>query len=332
MALLTTKDNVCEVSSTKGVASFILGGATKGSQSFATAYPSGGSVYYFAREFTLTKEVGIMWEIGIGTLTGGTLSRDTVISSSDGTSKVQFPGPVTQIYSIVPLSTLVTDINAIDTAASIHAAPNKATPVGADEIGIWDSVTQLLGKVSFTNFVQAALAYYNTPVTWNGSTDRVLGVGQHTSDSFTSATSMPLHIACGDGQIYEIEIVGIHTAAAAASDTLLLMNNTSGFASTITYSQVLGSPIVTYADNAAHTDFTLAASAAPKSATVKICTTTSNKVVDSSATTLTTTSVQTFIVGRYCTVLTDTTTVWSSLGTITMPNAWTGTIVVRRVS
>lgn len=36
-------------------------------------------------------------------------------------------------------------------ATAIHAATDKTTPVGADELGIWDSITGLLNKVSFTN-------------------------------------------------------------------------------------------------------------------------------------------------------------------------------------
>lgn len=35
----------------------------------------------------------------------------------------------------------------------VHNAINKTTPVGADEIGIWDSVSQILNKVSFTNLL-----------------------------------------------------------------------------------------------------------------------------------------------------------------------------------
>jgi len=291
MALLTTKDNVCEVSSTKGVASFILGGAIKGSQSFATAYPSGGSVYYFAREFTLTKEVGIMWEIGTGTLTGGTLSRDTVISSSAGTSKVQFPGPVTQIYSIVPLSTLVTDIN-------------------------------------------AALASYNTPVAWNGSTDRVLGVGQITQDSFTSATSMPLHIACGDGQIYEIEIVGSYTPAAATGNPILKPNNSTPVTNSFTtqygvqtQTTIIGNFSVAGADNG----FLLSAGQASLlSAQATIFTSTATKCTSTHFSSYNT--VPNYASGWMDSTWNDTTTVWSSLGTILMAPAWTGQIVVRRVA
>lgn len=40
-----------------------------------------------------------------------------------------------------------------DIAPAIHIATNKATPVGADELGIWDSVSGLLNRVSFTNLV-----------------------------------------------------------------------------------------------------------------------------------------------------------------------------------
>ena len=42
-------------------------------------------------------------------------------------------------------------------SSTVHAAPNKATPVGADEVGIWDSVTGLLNRVSWTN-IKATLS------------------------------------------------------------------------------------------------------------------------------------------------------------------------------
>lgn len=38
-------------------------------------------------------------------------------------------------------------------AGAIHAATSKTTPVGADEVGIWDSVSGLLNKVTFTNLL-----------------------------------------------------------------------------------------------------------------------------------------------------------------------------------
>lgn len=40
-----------------------------------------------------------------------------------------------------------------DIAPAIHIATNKTTPVGADELGIWDSVSGLLNRLSFANLV-----------------------------------------------------------------------------------------------------------------------------------------------------------------------------------
>jgi hypothetical protein len=61
-----------------------------------------------------------------------------------------------------------------DMASAIHAASNKTTPVGADEFGIWDSVSGLLNKISFTNALNwfAALA---------GSASQVFSVALGTS-------------------------------------------------------------------------------------------------------------------------------------------------------
>lgn len=41
--------------------------------------------------------------------------------------------------------------SATSIATAIHGTTDKTTPIGADEFGIWDSVTGLLTKVSFTN-------------------------------------------------------------------------------------------------------------------------------------------------------------------------------------
>lgn len=49
---------------------------------------------------------------------------------------------------LISLSAPVPDI-----AAEVHGATNKTTPVGADEVGIWDSVSGLLNRVSFTNLL-----------------------------------------------------------------------------------------------------------------------------------------------------------------------------------
>jgi hypothetical protein len=55
-----------------------------------------------------------------------------------------------------------------DVVNLIHGAPNKATPVGADEFGIWNSITGLLNKVTFTSLVSYLSGLCNSG--WNAST------------------------------------------------------------------------------------------------------------------------------------------------------------------
>lgn len=46
--------------------------------------------------------------------------------------------------------------------ATVHAAPSKATPVDADEIGIWDSITGLLRKLTWANLKATLKTYFDT--------------------------------------------------------------------------------------------------------------------------------------------------------------------------
>ncbi len=76
---LVVKDRVKETSATTGTGTLTLAGATTGFQSFATI-GNGNTTYY-----TIYDPVTGAWEVGIGTYTasGTTLSRDTVLASSN---------------------------------------------------------------------------------------------------------------------------------------------------------------------------------------------------------------------------------------------------------
>jgi len=54
------------------------------------------------------------------------------------------------------------DISAFDLAAAINSATNKPTPVDADKIGIWDSVSGLLRSVTWLNFKATLKTYFDT--------------------------------------------------------------------------------------------------------------------------------------------------------------------------
>jgi hypothetical protein len=85
---LVINDRVKETSTTTGTGTFNLAGAETGYESFVSGVGTGNTTYY-AIELNAAGE----WEVGIGTVTSGapdTLSRDTIISSSNSDAAVIF--------------------------------------------------------------------------------------------------------------------------------------------------------------------------------------------------------------------------------------------------
>ena len=78
-------NRVKETSITSGSGSVALAGAATGFQAFSNVLSSGQQTFY-------TIENSPRWEVGIGTYTPSTLSRDTVLSSSSGGSKINLSG------------------------------------------------------------------------------------------------------------------------------------------------------------------------------------------------------------------------------------------------
>lgn len=97
MALIV-KDRVQEISTTVGTGTLTLGGAVLGFQSFAAI--GNGNTTYYAINDPITGD----WEVGIGTYTasGTTLSRDTVLSSSNGGSLVSFAAGSKNVFCTYP--------------------------------------------------------------------------------------------------------------------------------------------------------------------------------------------------------------------------------------
>jgi len=106
MALILA-DRVQETTTTTGTGTVTLAGAATGYQTFA-AIGDGNSTYY-------TIEGGTDWEVGIGTYTssGTTLSRTTVISSSNSGSLVNFSAGTKNVFVTYPASLAVPEGKAI---------------------------------------------------------------------------------------------------------------------------------------------------------------------------------------------------------------------------
>ena len=98
------KDRVKESSTTTGTGTFTLGGAATGFQSFS-AIGDGNSTYY-----SIVSSSTGEWEVGIGTYTasGTTLSRDTVLESSNSGSAVDFGAGNKDVFVTYPAERAVT--------------------------------------------------------------------------------------------------------------------------------------------------------------------------------------------------------------------------------
>ena len=90
-------DRVKEVTSTTGTSDMVLGGAVGAATSFASTVGDGNQTYY------CVETADGNYETGVGTYTLGTntLSRDTVISSSNSGSKITLTG-VSEVFCAQP--------------------------------------------------------------------------------------------------------------------------------------------------------------------------------------------------------------------------------------
>lgn len=91
-------DRVRETTTTTGTGTVTLGGAATGFQTFA-AIGNGNNTYY-----TIAGQGTNEWEVGIGTYTssGTTLSRDTVLSSSNSDALVNFSSGTKDVFVTQP--------------------------------------------------------------------------------------------------------------------------------------------------------------------------------------------------------------------------------------
>ena len=96
MALIIVKDRIKESTNTTGTGAVTLNGAEGGFQSFAVI--GDGNVTYY----TITD--GVDWEVGVGTYTasGTTLSRDTILDSSNAGSAVNWGAGSKTVFCTYP--------------------------------------------------------------------------------------------------------------------------------------------------------------------------------------------------------------------------------------
>jgi hypothetical protein len=125
---LVVKDRVQETATTTGTGTFTLAGAVSGFQSFSVI-GDGNTTYYAIVG-------GAEWEVGLGTYTssGTTLSRDTVLESSNSGSLVNFSAGTKNVFVTYPAEEAVYQ-DATNTAYAPQFAASNGLNVNNGTIG-----------------------------------------------------------------------------------------------------------------------------------------------------------------------------------------------------
>jgi hypothetical protein len=179
---LVLYDRVQQTGTANTTVSFTLSGSVTGYQSFSVV-GNGNTTYYGATDTSGN------WEVGVGTYaTGGTLTRTTILSSSNSGSAVTFSGTVT-VFVTYPSST------------SVYENPSgNVSPLGTISSGVWNGTT-------------IGVAYGGTGVTASSGANSVMlrDANQNVSINRLNQSNTSINAAAGVTSL---------TAASSYSQTL----------------------------------------------------------------------------------------------------------------
>lgn len=151
---LVLADRVREASTSIGTGALVLTGAISGYQAFSTAIGNTNTTYYGVTN-TGTAE----WEVGLGTVSAGLLTRTTVLASSNGGAAVTFTTGTKDVFCTYPAGKSVNldSADALVLTGAISAASASLTaplPVGSGGTG---AATLTLNNVILGNGTSAPL-------------------------------------------------------------------------------------------------------------------------------------------------------------------------------
>jgi len=127
-------DRVKETSTTTGTGTLDLGGAPDTYETFVAGIGNGNTTYY-----AIANRAANEWEVGIGTVTDAatdTLSRDTVISSSNSDNLVNFSAGTKDVICTLPSEKSYVLDNAGDTTISADLSVTSISGSGAGLTGL----------------------------------------------------------------------------------------------------------------------------------------------------------------------------------------------------
>jgi hypothetical protein len=175
---LVLADRVKETTTTVGTGTVTLLGASPGFQSFA-AVGNANTTYY-----TIAGQTTSEWEVGIGayTASGTTLSRTTVLSSSNGGSLVSFSAGTKDVFVTYPSERSVN----VDSDNAVVSVPQLAATSITDSGNLTFTGTGNRITGDFSNATVANRVFFQTSTTNGATTLGIVPNGTDTTANFAS--------------------------------------------------------------------------------------------------------------------------------------------------
>jgi hypothetical protein len=161
---LVLKDRVKETTTTAGTGTITLAGAASGFDSFSSI-GDGNTTYY-----AIVDTANAAWEVGLGTYTasGTTLSRDTVLESSNSDALVDFAAGAKNVFCTMPAEkAIVADGNGLTTlpdglvVAGNLTVQGTTTTIEATNLAVADNMIYLRDGETTGNVDVGFAANYN---------------------------------------------------------------------------------------------------------------------------------------------------------------------------
>lgn len=224
---LVLADRVQETSTTSGTGTLTLIGAVSGFTTFSSAIGNSNTTYY-----TIYDPVAYSWEVGIGTVGSGTLSRDTVLSNSLGTTaKINLAGNTASVFctypseksvnldssgNVSPLGTIASGTWQGSTIAVAYGGTGVTASSGANSVVLRDSNQNIVANKISQSVNNITASGGTTSLTASSAFWQTLqGTGAHTI-KLPDATTLPI----GFWYVFDNDSTGNLTIQDFASSTL----------------------------------------------------------------------------------------------------------------
>ena len=216
---LVLADRVQQTGTANTTVSFTLSGSVTGYQSFAVV-GNGNTTYYAATDGSVN------WEVGIGTYstTGPTLTRTTVVASSNSGSAVTFSGTVNVFVTYPAEKSVNLDANGVAVIGTGTALGGTTNPIIAAVGGSNNYIQQyIINSTNGTSSSADIVAYANNSTDAHGWAD--MGF---TSQTYADAT----YTVTGPNEAY---LFGSAPSGAGATGNLVIATDSTGSANSIQF-------------------------------------------------------------------------------------------------